>query len=144
MKRILLGSFVLLMATSLAAMAQTKKPISRQGLVNAVRINGYFEALKANEIDKAGAYFTNDYTFTGQDGKMVSRAERLKTLREQGSNLVSVADIATRIYGDAGIVTGTVTTKSASGGTEQSRFLQVWVWQKGDWFVAASQATRIQ
>jgi hypothetical protein len=144
MKKILLGSFVLLLATSVSAMAQAKKPVSKQGLVNAVRINGYFEALKANEIEKAGAYFTDDYTFTSQEGKMFTRDERMKTLREQGSNLVSMTDLTTRTYGNAAVVTGLVTVKTASGGTEQSRFLQMWVWQKGDWFIAAAQATRIQ
>jgi len=144
MKRILLASIVFMIATSVSTMAQTKKPISKQGLINAVKINGYFDALKANEFDKVKAYFTEDYTFTSQDGKMVTRDERLQTLREQGSNLLSVSDIATRMYGNAGIVTGIVTTKTAAGGTEQSRFMQVWVWQKGDWFLAASQATRIQ
>jgi hypothetical protein len=148
MKRILLGailsSVVLLMATSLSAMAQTKKPVSKQGLVNAVRINGLFEALKTGDFDKVSSYYTDDYTFTGLDGKMVTRDERLRTLREQGSGLVSTSDITTRMYGNAGVVTGLVTTKTAAGGTEQSRFIQVWVWQKGDWFLAASQATRIQ
>ena len=144
MKRILLGSIVLLMATSLSAMAQTKKPVSKQGLVNKVRINAYFEALKANEFDKVKTYFTDDYTFTGQDGKLVTRDERLRTMREQGSNLISMSDITTRMYGNAGVVTGMVTTKPATGGTEQSRFIQVWVWQKGNWFLAAAQATRIQ
>lgn len=148
MKRILLGSIVLLIGTSLSAISAgaqvKKKPVLKKGLLSAVRINGYFEALKANEIDKVGTYFTEDYTFTGPDGKMVTRDKRLRTLREVGSNLVSTSDITTRMYGDAGIVTGLVTTKTASGGTEQSRFIQVWVWQKGDWFLAASQATRIQ
>jgi len=143
-KRILLGSILLLMAASISTMAQAKKPISRQGLVNAVRFNGYFAALKANEFEKVRAYFTDDYTFTGQDGKTVTRDERLRTLREQGSNLVSASDFTTRIYGDAGVVTGTVMTKTANGATEQSRFIQVWVWQKGDWFLAAGQATKIQ
>jgi len=144
MKRILFASIVFMIATSASTMAQTKKPISKQGLVNAVKINGYFDALKANEFDKVKTYFTDDYTFTGQDGKMVTRDERLRALREVGSNLLSVSDIATRMYGNAGVVTGMVTTKTASGGTEQSRFMQVWVWQKGDWFLAASQATRVQ
>jgi hypothetical protein len=143
-KRILFGSIVLVMATSLSAMAQAKKPITRQGLVNAVRINAYFDALKANEIDKVSTYFTDDYTFTGQDGKLVTRDERLRTLREQGSNLISTSDITKRIYGDTGVVTGLVTTKTAGGATEQSRFIQIWVWQRGNWFLAASQATRVQ
>ena len=144
MKRILIASFVLLVATSVSALAQAKKPISKQGLVNAVRINGYFDALKANDIEKAGAYFTDDYTFTDQTGKMASRDERLRTLKEQGANVVSMSDLKTRVYGDAGVVTGVVTTKNASGGTEQSRFIQLWVWQKGDWFIAAAQATPIK
>ena len=147
MKRILFGSILFVMATSLTAIsagAQTKKPVSKQGLLSAVRINGYFDALKANEFDKVKAYFTDDYTFTAQDGKMANRDERLRVLREQGSNLVSVSDITTRMYGNAGVVTGMVTTKTAAGATEQSRFLQVWVWQKSDWLIAAAQATRIQ
>src|ERR1044072_2977856 len=123
MKRILIASFVLLLATPVSALAQAKKPISKQVLVKAVRINGYFDALKANDIDKAGSYFTDDSPFTDQTGKMPSREERLRTLKEQGSNVVSMSDLKTRVYGDAGVVTGVVTTKNASGGTEQRRVI---------------------
>ena len=144
MKRILIASFVLLLAMSVSALAQAKKPIARQGLVNAVKINGYFDALKAGEWDKVNSYFTDDYTFTDQTGKMASRDERLRAMKEQGPIVVGTSDITTRIYGDAGVVTGLVTTKAASGGTEQIRFIQVWVWQKGDWFIAAAQATPVK
>lgn len=144
MKRILIASFVLLLATSVSAMAQGKKPIAREGLVKAVRINSYFDALKAGEWDKVKTYFTDDYTFTDQTGKMTSRDERLRSMKEQGPIVVSMSDLTTRMYGNAGVVTGLVTTKAASGGTEQSRFIQVWVWQKGNWFIAAAQATPVK
>jgi len=102
------------------------------------------EASKVNDLNKVRTYFTADYPFTGPDGKMVSSEERLRSLKEQGSNLVSTPGIITREYGNAGMVTGIVTTKTPSGGTEQSRFIQLRVWQAGEWMLAASQVTRIE
>ena len=144
MKRILFASMLLVLASSLTSvMAQAKKPISRDGLLNTVKV--LFDAVKANDVDKIKAYYTADYTFTGPDGKMVTADERLRAMKEQPAGFfISVADITTRIYGDAAMVTGVATTKTPDGGTGQSRFIQIWTMQGGNLRLAATQVTKIE
>ena len=144
MKRILFASMLLVLAASLTGvMAQPKKPISKEGLDGTVKT--FFDAVKANDVDKIKTYYTADYTFTGPDGKMVTADERLRGMKEQGPGFfVSVADITTRIYGDAAVVSGVATTKTPAGSTEQSRFIQMWTMQGGNYRLAASQVTKIE
>jgi hypothetical protein len=90
------------------------------------------------------AYYTTDYTFTGPDGKMVNAADRVKMLKDgTGPTVTAYSDITVRTYGNSGLATGLVTTGNSSGATQQSRFIQVWVWKAGRWWLAASQVTPI-
>ena len=143
MKRILFASVLLVLVLSPSVMAQAKKPISKEGLVNAAK--ALFEAVKANDVDKIKTYYGADYTFTGPDGKTVNGEERLRVMKAQGAgNFMGAADLETRLYGDAAIVTGVATTKSPTGATEQSRFIQVWIMQGENLRLVATQVTRIE
>jgi len=144
MKRMLFAC-VLVIAGSLvhAVVAQAKKPISRQGLVNAVKI--FFDAVKEDKYDVMKNNYAPDYSFTGPDGKTTTGEERISLIKQQGgSNFLGVSDLNYRIYGDAAVVTGIAASKTASGGTNQSRFIQVWVMQGSNLRLVASQLTRLE
>ena len=144
MKRVLLA-FVLIIAGSLvhAVVAQTKKPITREGLVNAVKI--FFDAVKADDYDVIKTNYAADYSFTGPNGRTTNGEERIRLLKQQGgSNFLGVSDLNYRIYGDAAVVTGIAATKTTAGGTEQSRFIQVWTMQGSNLRLVASQVTRLE
>jgi ketosteroid isomerase-like protein len=107
-------------------------------------VNTFFEAVKANNVDKIRSYYTADYIFTGPDGKMMSAEERLAMLKDRGGNTFNEAsDITVRTYGNAGVATGVANTTTPSGSTERARFIQVWTWQGGRWRLAASQVTNV-
>ncbi len=143
MKKMIMSALMLFVASTFSvALSQGKSMGNKAGLEKTV--NTFFGFVKANDVDKMRTYYTSDYTFTGPDGKMVSAEERLKMLKDGGGpTFASASDITVRTYGNAGIATGIATTNTASGGTEQSRFIQVWTWQGGRWRLAASQVTRI-
>ena len=101
------------------------------------------EAITAGDIDKIRGYYTADYTFTGPDGKMVSGEERLKQMAAPGSPRPTFSEVKVRTYDKTGVVTGTATTKTSSGSTEQVRFTQTWTQQDGRWRLAASHVTRV-
>jgi ketosteroid isomerase-like protein len=105
-------------------------------------VNELFDAIKAGNVEKIKSHYTSDYTFTGQDGKMLGVEERLKQMAARETTVVDVSGINVRTYGSTGVVTGAVKTKS-SAGDEQTRFTQAWTWQEGRWQLAASQVTRI-
>ena len=144
MKRIPFACLFLVLTASVTnLMAQAKKPISRQGLVNAVKL--FFDAVKADDFDKIKSNYAADYTFTGPNGKVTDAEGRLRVLKAQGgNNFVSASELVYRLYGDAAVVTGVATTKTAGGGTEQARFIQVWTMQGGNLRLVASQVTRIE
>ncbi len=143
MKRKMMTAFMLVVAFSLpVSICQSKTMASKAGLEKTV--NTFFGFVKENNADKIKTYYTADYTFTGPDGKMMGAEERLKMLKAgTGPSVVSSSDITVRTYGSAGIATGMVMTKNESGATQQSRFIQFWVWQGGRWRLAASQVTPI-
>jgi limonene-1,2-epoxide hydrolase len=134
---------VMLILCGTSLVAQTKKPISREGLVNAVKV--FFDAVKQDKYDTIKSYYAADYTFTGPNGLSTNGDERIRLLKQQGGgNFLGASDLNYRIYGDAAVVTGIAATKTASGGTDQSRFIQVWVMQGGNLRLVASQVTKIE
>jgi ketosteroid isomerase-like protein len=141
MKRIMMAA--LIVAFSIPTVCQGQKSMgNKAGLEKTV--NAFFELVKASNADKIKTYYTADYTFTGPDGKMVDGAERIKMMKDgTGPIVLSYSDITVRTYGNSGLATGLVTTKNSSGATQQSRFIQVWVWRAGRWWLAASQVTAI-
>jgi ketosteroid isomerase-like protein len=142
MKRITMAALVFV-ALSIPAVCSAQKTMgNKAGLEKTV--NAFFELVKANNADKIKPYYTADYTFTGPDGKMVNAADRVTMLKEgTGPTVVTATEITVRTYGNSGISTGLVTTKNATGATQNSRFIQFWVWQAGHWRLAASQVTPV-
>jgi ketosteroid isomerase-like protein len=142
MKRIMLAALVFV-AFSIPSVCLGQKAMgNKAGLEKTV--NAFFELVKASNADKIKTYYTADYSFTGPDGKMVNAEERIKMMKDgTGPTVLSSSDITVRTYGNSGLATGLVTTKNSSGATQQSRFIQVWVWKAGRWWLAASQVTPI-
>lgn len=143
MKRFLLAcTFLVLAASVTSVMGQAKKPITKSGLVNAVK--SFFDAVKSDDYDKLKTVYGSDYTFTGPDGKMTNAEERLRLLKAQGgSNFVDATELVYRLYGDGAVVTGVATTKTATGAVDKSRFIQVWTMQGGNLRLVASQVTKM-
>ena len=142
MKRIILAALVFGACSIPAVCLGQKAMANKAGLEKTV--NTFFALVKASNADKMKAYYTTDYTFTGPDGKMANAAERIKMLKEgTGPTVTAYSDITVRTYGNSGLATGLVTTSNSSGATQQSRFIQVWVWRAGRWWLAASQVTPI-
>jgi len=142
MKRMTMAALIFV-AFSISAVIYGQKAMgNKAGLEKTV--NSFFELVKASNADKIKTYYTADYSFTGPDGKMVNGEERIKMMKDgTGPTVLSSSDITVRTYGNSGLATGLVTTKNSSGATQQSRFIQVWVWKAGRWWLAASQVTPI-
>ena len=118
---------------------------SKASLEQAVK--DFLDAVKAGNLDKVKSYYVSDYMFVGPDGKAVNADERLKQMAtvEEGGR-PSFSDVSVRSYGAAGVSSGVATIKNATGGNDQSRFTQTWVWQQqpGRWALASSHVTRIE
>ena len=144
MKRFAMVALMLIVASSVLASGTKARPQgNKAGLEQRVKV--FFEAVKKNETAKMKTYYTPDYTFTGPDGKMLSAEERLKIISAPGANsFQGYSDLNVRTYGGTGVVTGIATTMNMSSCmTQRGRFTQTWTWQKGRWWLAASQVTDI-
>ena len=140
MKRIVMSALILLIVASSVSVAVTQG--DKAGLEKTV--NTFFDAVKANNVDTIKTYYTADYTFTNPEGKIMGVEERLKMLKAGGTTFLGTSDVSVRVYGSTGVATGIATTKNSAGATGQSRFLQAWTWEQGQWRLAASQATPIK
>jgi uncharacterized protein DUF4440 len=142
MKRIFRYSLMFAFALTVS-MTAARAQGNKAGLEKTART--FFGFVKANNTDKIKGYYTADYTFTGPDGKMLNAAERLKLLKDGTQpTFEDMSDLTVRTYGTGGMTTGIATTKTSAGETLQSRFIQVWTWRGGRWWLAASQVTPIQ
>ena len=144
MKKVAVVMLMLIVASSVLALdTKSRSQGTKAGLEQTVKV--FFDAVKANDTAKIKGYYTPDYTFTGPDGKLMNADDRLKMMSSGGANtFLKYADLSVRTYGGTGVVTGIATTMNKSScATEQGRFIQTWTWQKGRWWLAASQVTSI-
>src|SRR5260370_2760379 len=110
MKRIIMSAMMVLLASSFSvAIAQGNKAKLEQ------TVQVFFDALKANNINKVKTYYTADYTFTNPEGKLMGAEERLKIMRAGGITFLGVSDLSVRTHGSTGVATGIATTKSGRG-----------------------------
>ena len=93
-----------------------------------------------------GALLADDWTVTHINAQVITKPGALEMCRTGPAVTWSVDQIAVRVYGDTGIVTGR--TRSTAEGTPPQtvvlRFTDVVVQRDGRWVVVASHATQQQ
>ena len=90
----------------------------------------------------------DDWLLTHSDGKVQGKAEYLAELktRTRANQAITNEDVAVRIHGATGVVTGTSVQSGVTNGQPFSgrfRFTRVWVRQDGVWRMVASHSSRI-
>lgn len=110
------------------------------GDANIRRDKAYFERIEADE-----------FIFTDSGGGLTTKAEDIASLDSPPGEFKLVSyvpdEMSVRIYGDAAVVTGRVTTVSKSKDkevTSRSRFTDVFIRRKGVWQIVAGHSSRIR
>lgn len=106
----------------------------------------FFQALENEDASSLRSLLTNDFTILSFDGQLIDGITLMDAMSKGGLVVESgqVSGANTRVYGDAGIVTG---TWRASGTIQSIRysndvaFMLVCVRQGGGWKVASVQFT---
>ena len=100
----------------------------------------------AGDADAYGRFTLEDAIITNSNGAMESRASRMKAI--QGNPVKTprpkVSDEKYRMFGDTAIRTWRQDEPNAEGQNRGTRWIEVWVKQKGEWKVASVQFTNIQ
>ena len=100
----------------------------------------------AGDADTYGRFMLEDAVITNANGVMETRASRIKEV--QGNPIKTprpkVSDQKYRMFGDAAIRTWREDGPNADGQNRGTRWIEVWVKQKGEWKLASVQFTNIQ
>jgi len=104
-------------------------------------VEGDVETLKMIEAD--------DFTFTGPDGIIATKTQDLQTITSGDLvyQALSFDDVAVRVFGDTGVITGRADVKGRYKTFDISgpyRYTVTFVRLQGRWQVVASQMTRVQ
>jgi ketosteroid isomerase-like protein len=111
------------------------------GKANVERDAAFFERVEADE-----------FLFTDSGGGLTTKAEDVDGVRKPPNPDVKllaydVDEMRVRVYGDAAVVTGRVTTRQLVKGEERtgrSRFTDVFVRREGRWQIVAGHSSRIK
>jgi len=142
---------VLILTVSLAAFGQTtdKKPRQdekvEQDLLQLDR--QWAEIAVQGDMATFDRIFSDDYTSTHSNGRVVTKAEERAYVVSaiSGSKFLSIStdDVKVRVYGDTAVIIGRVTVKPRSGSERHSRYTTVWVKRKNRWQLVAEQFASI-
>ena len=103
-------------------------------------------ASSAGDADTYGRFTLEGAIFTDATGLTETRASRMKAV--QGNPVKTprpkVSDEKYRMFGDAAIRTWREDGANAEGQNRGTRWIEVWVKQKGEWKLASVQFTNIQ
>jgi ketosteroid isomerase-like protein len=103
-------------------------------------------------VKRDGTYLqkieTDDFTITGPDGRMLSKAENLKdaTSGETVFDNIQIDSLKLRFYGDTAVVNGVGTVKShtkSEHGTGQYSWTDVFVKTNGEWKAVSAHVTAL-
>jgi ketosteroid isomerase-like protein len=89
------------------------------------------------------AILADDLTDVSLTGKLNTKGQDIANLKTDKTTLCDEDMLQVRVYGDAAVVVGRATVKSATF-NGQFRFTDTYVRRNGHWQVVASQATEIK
>jgi uncharacterized protein (TIGR02246 family) len=103
------------------------------------------EALLRGDTTTLDQIFADDYTVVNQFGQVRTKAQMMSELKSGTLKYESIVeeDVSTRVYGDAAVLSGRLTSKHEGRESTQARFTRVYVKRQGRWQAVAFQTTRI-
>jgi hypothetical protein len=126
---------LILVGLGLAQSLQGQSPSADSAAIVALELE-MSRLLTGGRIDEYATHLTADYARTTRQGKLERRDAALASWRSRGAaGPMQPTDLWVRVYGDAAVLTGTV-----SGGDSSKpgiRITKTFVRQQGRWLLAA-------
>ena len=141
MKRIAFAVGVAVLVFGVTILAKTQTGSAEQELMKLE--NQWINAVVKADVAVLDQILADDYTWTGPEGNVITKAEILAFLKSpEGTGLTSavIDEMKVRVYGDAAVVLGRSTEKGQSKGTaftDHSAWTDFWIKQAGRWRVVA-------
>jgi ketosteroid isomerase-like protein len=111
--------------------------------------NDWNVAVLGHDMKFLEKLYAEEYLWTNAEGKVFTRAEDLKSTKEEKSPPLSLilSELKAHVYGEAGLVTGMNTVTSTEKGktvTKKVRFTDVFVKRDGRWQCVASHGSIVK
>ena len=100
-------------------------------------------AVLKSDAAALGAILADDLTDVSETGKVAGKTQDLASLKTDKTTVCEDDMMQVRLYGDAAVVVGRATVKSATF-NGQVRFTDTYIRRNGHWLCVATQATEIK
>ena len=150
MKRIVLLAAMMLALPTLALCQMSGKGTKSNGPEQAVRekINDLAAALRSNDTAALNRIYADDYTFVGDTGMMMTKAERIAAFKSGDLKYesVNIEVVSIHLFGDTAVAVTRITSKFAPGVKfTDGKFITTatLVKMNGRWQLVAAHNTRL-
>jgi len=154
MKKILAGLIVFALVTPWLAFGQgTSQKAASSKISSAEKElikleDGLYDAYVKADVALLDRMFADDWTITGSDGSFSTKAQEIAELKSGDLKVTSIAedDRKVRVYGNAAVITGRITSKAQYKGKDASsenRYTATWVKRSGRWQCVAVHLSNI-
>ena len=111
--------------------------------------NQWLKSQKTNNPDLAAPLFADKYVSTGNDGKVMNKAESLADAKATKLTFVEYENVQVTVFGDTAIAVGAAREKGTDSAGKpldiHDRFTDTWVkMPDGKWQCVATQASSIK
>ena len=135
---------VLVSAGRLAAFAQGTSDADAVSKILALE-SAWNQAVGTRDMKALNAIFDNFLVYGEHDGRVMSKAEYLATVKRAGGNpqQVTTEGMTAHIFGATAIVTGIYRERGVHDGkpfNQRGRFIDTWIFKDGIWVCVAAQA----
>jgi ketosteroid isomerase-like protein len=101
------------------------------------------QPLKARDATALSAILADDHTDVTLTGKVTNKAQNIADLKTDKTTVCDVDMLQVRVYGDAAVVVGRATVKSATF-NGQYMYTDTYIRRNGHWQCVAAQGTEIK
>ena len=144
-------TFCVLGLLSLATMAAVQAQQAAGGTEKAIVAleNQWLKSQKTNNPDLAAPLFADKFVSTGNDGKVMNKAESLADAKATKLTFVEYENVQVTVFGDTAIAVGGAREKGTDSAGKpldiHDRFTDTWVkMPDGKWQCVATQASSIK
>jgi ketosteroid isomerase-like protein len=141
-------SICVAMLVSAVAFAQGTSDADSESKILALE-SAWNQAVETRDTKALNAIFDNFLIYVEHDGRVMSKAEYLATVKRAGANpqQVTTEGITAHIFGATAIVTGIFRERGVHQGkpyNRRGRFIDTWIFKDRAWVCIAAQATLLQ
>jgi len=108
--------------------------------------NAWSQAAEIKDVKAMDPLLDSAFLYVDFDGRLMTKAEVLANVKSASVQQVVTEAMTATLHGNTVVVTGIFRMKGMEGGKpylRRGRFIEVWMYQNGNWLAISSQATPI-